>query len=164
MTIHTTRLTLELLSEKDTSFILELLNSEGWIKNIGNRNIHTEEDALAYIQRITNNPDITYWNISLKENKSSIGVITFIKRDFLAHNDIGFALLPAYYNKGYAYEATQAVLLRLAENNITNILAYTLPNNFSCIKLLEKLGFTFEKSIVQEGEELHLYSNIKNED
>ncbi len=38
----TNRLTLRKLEEKDCSFILELLNTEGWLKFIGNRNVHNE--------------------------------------------------------------------------------------------------------------------------
>jgi [ribosomal protein S5]-alanine N-acetyltransferase len=50
--IQTDTLLLEILSENDADFIMELLNTEGWIKYIGNRNINSKEDAIAYIQKI----------------------------------------------------------------------------------------------------------------
>lgn len=159
MTINTTWLFIEPLSEKDASFIFELLNTDGWIKYIGNRNINSRTDAITYIQKINENPDITYWTVTLKETRAPIGLITLIKRDYLNFNDIGFAFLPAFSQKGYAYEAAKAVLHNLAEHRmIENILAITLPENKSSIKLIEKLGLKFEKTIEHDNEKLQLYS------
>jgi len=157
--ISTARLLLEPLSESDSEFIIELLNTEGWIKFIGNRNIHSIADAIAYIQKINGNKNITYWTVKLKDTKNSqIGLVTLIKRDYLEHNDIGFAFLPQFYAKGYAYEAANAVLSYLSKNKLaTNILAETLPENTSSIKLLEKLGLRFEKEMEIENETLHIY-------
>ena len=90
-TLSTERLTLKRLSEDNADFILELVNSEGWIKFIGDKNIHSKQEALAYIQKITANQAIMYWSVKLNETQSTIGLITVIKRDYLEHNDIGFA-------------------------------------------------------------------------
>ena len=63
-----------------------------------------------------------------------------------------------FINKGYAYEATAAVLINLVEQNtITHILAETLPENTSSIKLLQKLGLVFEKEMEIENELLLIY-------
>ncbi len=157
--INTERLFIERLSEKDTHFIFDLLNTDGWIRYIGNRNIHSETDALAYIEKINEDPDITYWTVTLKEANTAIGVITLIKRNYLDFNDIGFAFLPEYSNKGYAYEAAKAVLSSLSENDgIENILAITLPGNTASIRLIEKLGLLFERIIERGNEKLYLYS------
>ena len=50
--IKSDRLFLQRLSENDDQLILELLNTDGWIEFIGNRNIKTTDDAIAYIQKI----------------------------------------------------------------------------------------------------------------
>ena len=158
MTITTERLFLEPLSESDDNFIMELLNTEGWIKYIGNRNINSKEDAIAYIQRINDNTNITYWTTKLKDTKIAIGLVTLIKRDYLEHNDIGFAFLPNYSNKGYAVEATKAVLSYLVEEkSISHIFAVILPENTGSIKLIEKLGLRFEKVVEIENEVLSVY-------
>jgi len=39
------------------------------------------------------------------------------------------------------------------------IIATTLPGNSSSIKLLQKLGFQFEREIEVGAESLHVYSN-----
>jgi RimJ/RimL family protein N-acetyltransferase len=158
----TERLHLRALALDDHDFIVELLNSPGWIRFIGNRNVNTPEDAKAYIQKVTGSANIRYWVVSLKENKAPIGVITLIKRDYLEHHDIGFAFLPQYEKRGYALEAAKVVLdsaLVLPQHQ--TLLATTLKENVSSIKLLTKLGFTFDKEIENKGERLEVYSSTK---
>lgn len=157
--ITTDRLLVDPLMERDGKFILELVNTDGWLTFIGNRNVTSEADATAYIQKIINNSDINYWIIRLKGNNRPIGIITFIKREYLTHPDIGFALLPAYENRGYAYEAAEAVLYNLIHSarHHTHISAITNPDNSRAIKLLKILGFEFEKVIKVEKENLQVY-------
>ena len=158
-TLTTERLVLEPLAEGDQLFIQELVNTEGWLQFIGNRHIHSEADAIAYIQRIRNNPNVQYWVAKLQECRVPIGVITFIKREYLEHHDIGFACLPAHMGKGYAYEGAKAVLAHINQlGTHTQILATTLPHNTTSIELLEKLGLHYEKEIQDNETTLHVYA------
>ena len=142
--LTTDRLLIEPLSVNDYNFIFELLNTEGWIKFIGQRNINSAADATAYIQKIIDNPNTTYWTVQHKDTQTAIGVVTLIKRDYLEHHDIGFAFLPQFANNGYAYEAASAFLNHVISSyNLSTILATTIPENNSSIKLLKKLGVTF---------------------
>ena len=47
---------------------------------------------------------------SLKEDGTPIGICGLIKRETLEDVDIGFAFLPAFWGRGYAFEAAAAVL------------------------------------------------------
>jgi len=155
----TDRLTLVPLTADDNVFIEELVNTKGWLAFIGDRNVHSEEDALLYIEKIKNNTKVTYWVVKTKDNNESIGVITLIKREYLEHHDIGFAFLPAYNGKGYAYEAAKEVLNNIINgSNHTHILATTIPSNINSIKLLQRLGLQFEKEIEVEKEILHVFA------
>ena len=159
----TERLLLRAMNTDDAAFIAELLNTAGWIKFIGDRNVRTSEDAGNYIQKILTNPAISYRVVTLQEDETAIGVVTFIKRDYLDHHDIGFAFLPAYNKQGYAFEATKEVLTDLLNTGeYSTILATTIPENISSIQLLKKLGFTFSKQIVHESLALQLYAITKN--
>jgi [ribosomal protein S5]-alanine N-acetyltransferase len=159
MEFVTERLSILPLTKNDGPFILELVNTEGWLKFIGNRHVRSEAEAIAYIDRILGNKNISYWVVKLKENKQSIGIVTFIQRDNLDHPDIGFAFLPLFSNKGYAYEASNVVLNKLIEEkSLSHILATTIPENISSIKLLEKLGLRFEKEIEVDHQKLFLYA------
>jgi RimJ/RimL family protein N-acetyltransferase len=158
-TYTTNRLVLSDLSPKDDGFILALVNTAGWIEFIGDRKVRTPEDASNYIQRILSNPDVHYRVVRSKEQNLPIGIVTLIKRDFLAHHDIGFAFLPEYSGKGFAYEATMALLEDLANDpKHSRILATTVKENVNSIKLLKKLGFRFEKEIENEKDQLCLYA------
>jgi ribosomal-protein-alanine N-acetyltransferase len=156
--IETARLLLTPLTIDDKDFILELLNTEGWLKFIGDRKVHSQKDAVNYIKKILNNTAITYWVARLKTVLTPIGIITFIKRDYLEHPDIGFAFLPAYTNNGYAFEATREILSgikRKADHHY--IMATTLPSNTDSIRLLKKLGMELMKETEVNGEWLQLY-------
>jgi len=48
-TFETERLIIKPTSTEDAEFILRLLNTPKWIKNIGDRNVKTVEDAKVYI-------------------------------------------------------------------------------------------------------------------
>lgn len=158
-TLTTDRLLIGPLLPNDHQFISELVNSKGWLEFIGDRNVHSETDAIAYIQKINDNPDVMYWVARLKDNDTAAGVVTLIKRSYLDHHDIGFAFLPVFAGKGYAYEAVKAVLSKIiGEGNHSHILASTMATNSSSIKLLEKLGLKFEKEIEVEDQKLLLYS------
>ncbi len=160
----TERLFLRTLTADDSGFIFELVNTAGWIKFIGDRNVKNNEDADKYIQKIITNTAINYRVVTLLNNQTAVGVVTLIKRDYLDHPDIGFAFLPAYSKNGYAFEATTAVLDGLLNSGEhATILATTIPENNSSIQLLRKLGFSFSKEIINEGELLQVFAKNKNE-
>ena len=157
-TLTANRLRMERISPADHLFIFELVNTPDWIRFIGDKKIKSPEDAKTFIEKITGSENTTYWVVKLKDGGDPIGVITFIKRDYLPHHDIGFAFLPAFVGKGYAFEATHAILRYLASHKLfTTILAFTLPHNAQSIRLLQKLGLQYEMEIEKDGSALHIY-------
>ena len=65
--IMTDRLILNELQANDHAFIFELVNSPGWLEFIGDRNIRTPEDAIAYIEKITVSPCLLYTSPSPRD-------------------------------------------------------------------------------------------------
>ena len=158
--ILTDRLLLKKLREDDDDFIVTLVNTEGWIENIGDRNIHSKNEAIEYINKILWTENFFYWVVRTKDDHRPIGIISLIKRSYLDHFDIGFAFLPQYNNYGYAYEAAKAVLLMISKlTEFKIVLATTLFSNKSSIKLLTKLGFRYERENETENEKMHIYTN-----
>lgn len=158
--METERLNIKPLALNDAEFMMELMNSAGWIKFIGDRNIHTQTDAVNYIQKIQKNEDYTCLVFTIKETETPIGIVTIIKRDNLEHPDIGFALLPQYGKLGYSFEASKKVLHELIKSQMySKILAITVKDNDKSISLLEKLGFNFIEEKTENDEVILVYSS-----
>jgi [ribosomal protein S5]-alanine N-acetyltransferase len=151
---------LEKLRVDDYDFILSLVNTKSWIENIGDRNIHSKNEAIEYINKILWTENFIYWVVRTKDDNTPIGIISLIKRNYLEYFDIGFAFLPQYNNFGYAYEAAEAVLVMISKlPEFKIVLATTLFSNESSIKLLTKLGFRYEKENETENQNMHIYTN-----
>jgi ribosomal-protein-alanine N-acetyltransferase len=159
----TPRLTLTPLTSNNDAFILELVNSPGWLQFIGDRKVGTLADAQAYIQKMNTDPTIKYWVVNTSGGEmpvedTSVGVITVIQRDYLEFPDLGFAFLPRHQKSGYAFEASSVILNYLTKVlSHKSVLAITLPNNLTSIRLLKKLGFQFQKKMAIKEESVLLY-------
>ncbi len=163
--IYTEHLLIRRFTEADAPFIVELLNTPAFLKYIGDREVKCTEDAITYLQ---NGPLKSYEYhgfglclVALRETNKPIGMCGLIKRDTLEEIDIGFAFLPEYEGKGYAYECALAVLnYGLTTLGLKRIVAITSIENPRSVKLLERLGFRFEKIIRLQGsyEDLRLFT------
>jgi len=163
-TIESERLFLRPLTLEDGEFILELLNTDGFIKYIGDRNVKTIEQAEDYL---LNGPLKSYETngfglglVELKTERIPLGMCGLLKRDYLDDPDIGFAFLPQHNGKGYAHEIAKALIdYWIQRPQMKRILAIVLPENSSSIRLLEKLGFRYDKNFISPdtNEELCLY-------
>ena len=163
--LETARLTLRQITIDDAAFYLRLLNEPSWLQYIGNKGVRTLADAR---QSILNGPVSMQarlgFSLYLNELKGSgvpIGLCGLIKRETLSDIDIGFAFLPEYWGKGYAYEAAAAVVDYATHKiGLTRLVAITSPENTSSIRLLERLGLTFDRNITLsgDGEETKLFA------
>lgn len=163
--IETERLFLENAAVADSAFFLALMNSSTWLKFIGDRGVYSETLAKAYIKERLIHSYIEHgfglWKMVEKQHLFPIGVCGLVKRDFLAHADLGFALLPAYEGQGYAIEAANATLFYAMNHlKLNPIMALTSQENERSRKLLLKIGMhgigTVRPS--KDSEELLLFS------
>lgn len=163
---ETDRLVLTKITVNDAPFILELMNTPDWITYIGDRNVHTVEQAANYIKnnqlKVYETHGFGYYKVLLKgEGLKPIGSFGLLKRDSLEHVDIGFSLLPQYKRKGYGFEGALE-LMNLAKHsfNLKTICAITLPENQASILLLEKLGLSYQKRVqpFEKDKELLLFT------
>ena len=157
--IKTKRLRVRPVSLSDAAFMFDLVNSEGWLRFIGDRNVHDVTDAERYIQAILDRNNAYYNVIELNESDESVGVVTLLQREDESFPDIGFALLSKYENNGYALEASKAYLQEIiAEDKYDNIIGITLPTNQRSISLLQKIGMTYQFDQKKEDQVLSYYS------
>ena len=163
--LETERLLLRQFTVDDAQFILTLLNEPSFLRYIGDKSVRDLEGASAYLR---NGPMASYkqngfglYAMELRDSQTLIGMCGLLKREeLLPEPDIGFALLPDFRNKGFAFEAASAVLQDAHQRlNIKRVLAITSLDNDASMKLLERLGFRFDKVIqlTGGGESLRLY-------
>ena len=164
MVLETARLALRYLTAADSAFILELVTDPDWLRFIGDRGVRTAEDARGYIERgpmkLYERLGFGLYLVALKDG-TPLGMCGLIKRASLEDVDIGFALLPAFRGRGYANEAACAVRDYAFEVlGLERIVAITAPGNEASAKLLERLGFAYERTIpsVSGGEVSRLYA------
>lgn len=161
---ETERLTLKPANENDAEFIFELLNSPSWIQYIGDRNVRSVEEAKDYINKRMK-PQLerlgfSNYIVSKKEDNVKIGTCGLYDREGIDGVDIGFAFLPQYEKKGYAYEAAQKLMKEAKDSfGLKSVSGFTTKDNYSSQKLLEKLGLKAEGKIriPNDDEELLLY-------
>ena len=162
--LETERLVLRWLSPEDAEFILRLLNEPSWLRFIGDKGVRTLAEARSYILQgpveMYSRLGFGLYLVELRNDSSAIGICGLIKRESLEDVDIGFAFLPEYWSRGYAYEAASAVLA-YSENvlGLKRIVAITSSDNDRSANLLGKLGLRFEKmlKLTPESEEVRLF-------
>ena len=160
---ETARLRIRPLELGDAPFIRELVNDPDWIRNIGNKNVRTLDDARRYLE---NGPIAMYarmgfglFAVEVKASGECAGICGLIKRDGFDYVDLGFAFLPRFRGAGYAFEASTAVIADGSERfGVRRVVAIVSPGNQASTRLLAKLGFRFERNVDFHGESLELYA------
>ena len=161
--IETARLRLEEFQLEDAAFILQLVNEPAWLAFIGDKNVHSLDDARAYLR---NGPLAMYarcghglYRITLKSSGEAIGMCGLIRRDTLPDVDIGYALLPGHWGQGYAEEAARATLDYARDQlRLPRLLAIVTPGNARSIHLLEKLGLRAQGPLDPANPDTALYA------
>ena len=152
----TPRLGIRRAAPDDADFFLRLLNSEGWLRYIGDRQVHSTEQARRYIEdRILPQyefPGYGSYLIALRETDVPLGFVGVFRRDTLPAPDFGFAFLPEGQGRGYAREASVALLATPEIKSLPELLAIVLPENLRSIRLLEALGFRPNGTVRLDGE------------
>lgn len=151
--LETERLALYDFEVEDAPFVQRLVNSPGWLRFIGDRHIHTLADAELYLLNsiipVYKEFGFGFWQIRLKDTDTPIGMCGITKRIYLNNPDLGYALLPQYEGKGYAYEAVVATIAYARDTlHLPRLLAIARPDNAASIKLLEKASLRFEKTLL----------------
>lgn len=157
----TERLLLRPTSTEDADFILELLNTPKWLKFVGDRNVRTVEEAKVYIEermlpQLHTHGYSNYTMIRGDDGKK-VGCCGLYDREGLEGVDIGFALLPAYENMGYAFEGSSEIMRAAKDHfSIRIIKGITSQEHLASQKLLKKLGMVCIGKVILPDEEEEL--------
>lgn len=160
--IETERLRLREMSESDGAFMLELLNDPGFIRFIADRGVRTLEGAARYIrERFVEGyrqHGFGLWLVEPKDEGAPAGMCGLLQRGAPVPGvEVGYAFLPQFRGKGYAYEAAAASAAHAREVlGLSRLYAVVNPDNIASIRVLEKLGMRFERMVRLAGEEFDI--------
>lgn len=150
--LETPRLSLHRFTLNDAEFAFELVNDPDFVKFIGDKGVRTIADSRTYLK---NGPLASYQRhgfgllkVVRRADAVPIGMCGLLKRDTLDDVDLGYAFLPAYRSSGYAREAATGVVeYGRRDHGLRRVVAITTPDNLSSIRVLEGVGFSFERSV-----------------
>ena len=162
--LETERLIVREIVAEDDEFILDLLNQPSFIKYIGDRHVRSREEAREFIENRYRSSYRAHgyglYTVESKETGAPLGMCGFVRRETLPAADIGFAFLPQFEGRGYAFESASAMMNYGREVlGFKRVLAITSLDNESSGRLLGKLGFKFDGVKTIGGEELKLFSS-----
>ena len=129
-------------------FALELWGDPAVSKLVTANGVFSEEEIKVRLEtEITNKKlyNVQYYPIFLLDGDTFIGCCGL--RPYNLEESVfefGFYLKPAYWGKGYAYEAAKGIInYTISTIDVSNIYAGHHPDNTSSRKALERLGFNY---------------------
>lgn len=154
--LETERLLLREVVPDDARFMLQLLNSPGFLENIGDRGVRDEDQARAYIEdRVLGSyrdHGFGMWLTIQKNDRMPVGLAGLVRREGLEMPDVGYAFIQRVWGRGYAQEAAAAVLAHAqGALGIPKLAAITSPENFASMAVLRKIGFTYHGMVELPG-------------
>lgn len=140
------------------------MNEPEVIRYVGDRGLRTRTEAAAYIadhlREQGEGHGLGLCRVALRASSTPIGICGLLQRPALDAPDLGFAFRAAYEGQGYAAEASQAVLQAAQDQlGLTTVTAITNVDNPRAVRLLQRLGFTYERlaPVGAEGTLFRLY-------
>jgi RimJ/RimL family protein N-acetyltransferase len=155
------------LEADDARFVHELMNDPGWLRHIGDRGIRSIADARRYIDERLHAQCVRLGyglnRVALRACDTPIGLCGLVRRDWLDSADLGYAFLPRFRGQGCATEAAAAVLDHARDVlGMERIAAIVSPGNEDSIRVLERVGMSFERKVTppDESGEVCLYGRM----
>lgn len=100
--------------------------------------------------------------VELKSENKFIGFAGLKYLPDMDEVDLGYRFMKKYWGKGIATEAGKACLdFGFSALKLNRIIALVLPENMASVRVLEKLGFEYEKESVEEGLLARQYKKTK---
>ena len=152
MIVESPRLRLRELDEGDAEFVFRLVNEPSFLANIGDKGVRNLDDARRFIREgpwtCQDKSGYGQFLTELKKDGAPIGVCGSLYRDSLDVTDVGIALLPEYWKRGYAFEAATAVIeYGRSTLGLDTVVGLTSAENTASIRLLEKMGMEFKRMV-----------------
>lgn len=164
--INTERVYLREMSESDGENIFLLNSNPNVLLYTGDQPFEDIESAENFIKSYDQYKlyGIGRWSAYLKESDKYIGWCGLKYHENEDYVDLGFRLVEEEWNKGYATECGRACLKYAFEyKNYTTIVSRTDARNIASMRVIQKIGFQYQKEINENGYQWLIFS-IKKRD
>jgi len=152
--VQSARLSLSEFSTQDVAGLYALNADPIVLRHTGDDPFADEAAAATFVrqyQAVYQQHGMGRWTIRLRSDGTYLGWCG-LKRHEDQSVDLGFRLLQAHWNQGYATEAAAACLrYGFAELGLVEIIGRAALDNLASIRVLEKIGMEFWKEEVIEG-------------
>ena len=170
---ETDRLILREMLPKDADGMFEMDSDPLVHKYLGNKPIKTKaesEKMITYVRDQYINQGVGRWSVIEKTTGDFMGWSGLkFYFDYTLNNkthfyDIGYRLIPRYWDKGYATESAFAAMdYGFNTLNLETIVGLAEVNNIGSNKILKKIGLQYVEEFIHEEEKVNWYE-LKNED
>ncbi len=172
--LHTNRLYLRKITIADASKLFTIWSDPDVTRFMNITPFTNEKQAIemiTYLNQLAEDKQAIRFSIIHKVNNQLIGSCGFNLLDFENQKtEIGYDIDKAYWGKGYAPEAINALVdTAFTTLNLNRVEAKVEPENVNSIKVLEKLHFTFEGTLRQTEKskgrfvDLSIYSKLQSD-
>ena len=165
--LKTNRLYLRRLTIDDAKSLYLLNLDPDVIKYTGDKPFKNMADAKTFLTNYDHYKkyDFGRWAVINKENNKFLGWCGLKYTQEIEEYDIGFRFFKNEWNKGYATESAVAcVNLGFEKYKMSEIVGRAMKENTGSIRVLEKIGLTYDKPFNFDGQEGLIYKvENKNE-
>lgn len=138
MKFSSDRLLFRLLCAEDLKFMLALTGEPDAVQYLPG--MITDEDMMrSWLSSLQ--PEDNEYLIFLKETGTPIGECSLTLQPDESSCEIGYMLLPQYWNQGYGTEIAQWLMSMAESYGVSRITAMSHAQNAASVRILEKLGF-----------------------
>lgn len=160
--MQTERTLLTILTEKDLPAMTILSKEPDTFKYIRKLQIMTAEQYQVFLwsklEQIRNGAGY-HWAVWLKGPHEFIGAVNLNPITGTDKLQIGCQLKREYWGQGFASELTKRILeFGIGELGLKAVYGVFEKNNIVSRRLLERLGFVWEESLVSEGVEIEIHT------
>lgn len=159
--LESERLKYRPFTQDDYDELLEVLHNEKVCEYLPGTDKYSKEEVGKWLNFFVKSflpkkPNM-YYAISLKDNPKIIGYCAMNWIPEFETNEITYVLHNDYWGAGYASEVARKMMDVARACNVKEMVSLAMVGNKASARVLEKVGFIFDKEVELWGAKLNLY-------
>lgn len=156
--LKTERLVIRHTILDDVDLLLKMDKQEETQLYLGGLKDESKEERIAFLDKKINNLESSMVSLTILKEKVPIGFIDLNIDEKENTAEISYIFDYDHCNNGYCTEACQKILdVCFSELNIESISASVVSANNSSKRVLERLGFSYERETIKDSIEFSIY-------